>query len=546
MRPPARRPVRGLLSAAAAVLLAASLIQAVSVSAGAAADEPARFKVVRAQVFTVPGVGTVAIGMPSKRTVKMQRLDPSDGTWSRPEVIFNSGPRRTCGEINGATSPGGIALLIECDGSYSEDQAPTKTQALVSRDLETWAGHQVPGESYRPPGISPSGNYAVWAAYGGSDVYTWGADEGFRLPLRPVGNDYDTGDLAFLVDDHGTFTVAGVDNEAKGCVIGLYSRTLAGVTGHQQVDIAPGNPTGCSETGVYGSSSTRITGGPYVGRPGRWVVARPDESSPWALVARAPSQAPGLEEYRGPTSKTMYVEYSDVVGQPLLALGSPDRQHVTVQAYDDQAQTWGPTNVVYDHGFPGCVWDGSATARFAVHNLLLHCYPKRRASGHYPPRDGNFNPAPAHATTALLSIDGQTWKAFKMGARPVTSSPDRFLVAAGRATSTTIVSPKGFATVAAGAPGRCEAVVPIGQKRLLRLNATGGSKGFPTQLQRLTSSGWKTVHQIDLRAEGRCLRVGMADYGVPGTFYFEGTGYTRQLRIVRTEHGWRAQPTRGY
>ncbi len=541
-----RTRTRRLLAAGAAGLLTASLVQGVTVSAGAADTEPARYRVVKAQVFTVPGVGTVAVGMPDEREVMLQHRDQSDGTWSRPTLLFDSGSRRTCGEIDGITSPGGIALTIECDGSYSEDQAPTKSQALVSRDFQTWASHKIPGESYRQPGISPSGDYAVWMANGGSDVYTWGADEGFRLPVRPVGYDFDTGDLAFLVDDQGTSTVAGVDNAAPACVVGLYSRTLAGVGGHEQVDIAPGKTTGCTEMSVYGLSSTRITSGPFVDRPGRWLVARPDESSPWALVTRAPNQAPGLVEYRGSQSKTMYVNYSDVAGQPLLALGSPDRQRVTVQAYDDETQEWGPTRVIYDHGFPGCVWDSTSRVRYAVHNLLLHCYPKRRASGHYPPHDDNFNPAPRNATTALLSVDGVTWRSFRMGSHPVTAPPDRSLVAAGRTQSTTIASPEGFTTLAAGAPGRCEAVVPIGPKRLLRFNATPGSRGFPRELQRLTRSGWKTIHRIDRTYDGRCQQIGMADFGLPGTFYLESTGYNAPLRLVHDEHGWRAVSARGY
>jgi hypothetical protein len=539
-----RSRTRRLLALGAAGLLAGSLIQALGGSP-AAADAPAKYQVVRAQVFTAEGLGTVAVGMPTKRKVMIQHLR-SDGSWSPPRLIFNSGQQRTCGDIEGAASPGGIALSIECDASYHEENAPTKTQALVSRDLQTWVGHKVPGESYRRPGISPSGEYAVWAANGGSDVFTWGASEAFGLPLRPVGHDFDSGDLAFVVDNAGAFTVAGPDSANGRCVVGLYGRTLDGATTRQQVDIAPGAETGCTELSAYADSSTRITSGPYVDRPGRWVIGRSDESSPWTLLERAPNQAPGFEEYRGSSRRTMYAVFSDVTGQSLLALGSPDRRHVTVQAYDDQAQRWGPTRVIYDHGFPGCTWDSSAEGHYAVHNLLMHCYPTRRPSGDYPPHNDDYDPAPVNATTALLSIDGSTWRAFRMGSRPVTSAPDRSLVAAGRAKNTTIASRDGFTTVAAGAPGRCEAVVPIGPRRLLRLHATGGSKGFPTELQRLTPSGWKRVHRIDGRFHGRCQGVEMARFGLSGTFYFRATGETRPLRIVRTEHGWRAVSVRGY
>ena len=537
---------RALVAAAAVLSTVAGPAASLPAEAKPPPGSPAHYKVVRAQIYTVPGIGTVAVGMPTERKVMLQRRDPATGSWSAPALIFDSGRHRTCGDIEGATSPGGIALAIECDTSYFEEDPPTKTQALVSRDLKTWAGHKIPGESYRPPGISPSGTYAVWAANGGSDVFSWSAEDGFRLPLRPVGHDFDTGDLAFLVDDVGTSTVVGPDSADGRCVVGLYSRSLAGATTREQVDIAPGAETGCTEMSPYAVSSTQVTSGPYVGTPGRWVIGRPDESSPWTLLSRAPNQAPGLVEYRGSLAKTMYVLYSEVAGQPLVALGSPDRRRVLVQSYDDEAQSWGPTRMVYDHGFPGCTWDSTASVRYAVHNVLMHCYPKRRASGVYPPSDQDYNSAPVNATTALLSVDGKTWRSFRMGSHPVTSPPDRTLVAAGRATRTTIVSTAGFVTLAAGAPGRCEAVIPIGPRSLLRLSATPGSHGFPRALQRLTASGWKTVHRIDRKYGGRCQRIEMSRYGLSGTFYFQSTGNNRPLRIVRDSHGWRAVSVRGF
>lgn len=541
MRPRTRR----LLSAGAAALLATHLIPAVTVNAGAADTEPARYKVVKAQVFSVPGVGTVAVGMPNKREVMLQHRRPADSSWSRPQLLMDVGSRLTCGDIEGATSPGGIALSIECDRSYHEEDAPTKTQALVSRDLQTWADHQIPGESYRPPGISPSGQYAVWAANGGSDVFTWGAEEGFRLPLRSVGHDFDSGDLAFVVDDAGTFTVAGPDEANDLCVVGLYSRTLAGLAGRQQVDIAPGAEAGCTELAAYADSSTRITSGPYVDRPGRWVIGRADPTSPWRLLERAPNLAPGFHDYRGAPHRTMYAVYSEVAGGPLLALGSADRRRVTVQAYDDQAQRWSPTRVIYDHGFAGCTWGYSETTRFGIHSLVMHCYPKRRPDGRYPPVDDDYQRAPANSTTALLSVDGDQWNVVRMGSHPMTWSPDRSVVAAGRAQATTIGSTEGFTTLPVGAPGRCEAVVPIGPQQLLRLNSTATSRGFPSQLQRLAARGWRTIQRIRVPDTGRCQDVEQASWGPSGTFYFRATDGARPVRIVQDRSSWRAVLFRG-
>lgn len=540
-----RRRTRRLIAAGAVALLAGALVPALQLDAGAQQGTPAAYGFLRAQVFTAPGLGSIAVGMPNERTVKVQRLDPATGEWSRPEVLFE---RRgvTCGEIDGRTSPGGIALTLECDTPYYEDQAPTNSRAMVTTDLETWSSKRLPGESYRPPGISPSGSYAAWLA-SSQDVMTWSADDGFAIPLRPIGHDFDTGDLAVVVDDAGAVTVAGPDSADNRCVVGLYSSTLAGAATRSHVDIAPGANIGCTELAAYGESSTRISSGPYVGRAGHWLIGRDDASSPWRLLERAPNEAPGLEKYPGSPKRVMNALYSDVTARPLLSLGSPDRRRVTVQAYDVAAQAWGPARVVYDHGFPGCTWDFNASQRrYAVHSLVMHCYPERRPSGDYPPYDDDFRTLPARSTTALLSVDGQAWRAIAMGGHPVTSSLDRALVAAGRAHRTTVVSTGGFTEIEAGAPGRCEAVVPIGPRRLLRLNATRGSQGFPRELQRLTRTGWTTVHRIPPLGAGSCRRVVLSDFGVTGTFAFEARGSAKGLRIRQTDHGWRAVVVPGY
>lgn len=538
--------MRRLIAAGAAVLLAVTLVPALTEGAAAEQAAPARYKFLRAQVFTAPGLGTIAVGMPTERTVKVQRLDPGTGLWTRPRVLFEK-KGITCGEIEGRTSPGGVALTLECDSPYYEDQAPTHSRALVTSDLQAWSSKRIPGESYRPPGISPSGTYAVWAANGGSDVLTWSAAAGFANPLRPVGHDFDTGDLGYVVDDEGTVTVAGPDTAAGRCVIGLYSRTLDGRTSRQHVDIAPGTEIGCTELAAYGESSTRISSGPHVGRAGHWLIGRVDESSPWTLLERAPATAPGLVDYRGPARRVMGALDSNVPGQPLLSVGSPDRRRIAVQAYDEAAQAWGPTRVVYDHGFPGCTWGNGAGERtMAVHSLLMLCYPERRPSGDYPPFTDGYEPAPARSTRALLSGDGRTWRSIPMGIHPVTSSIDRTLVAAGRDRRTTIVSSAGFTEVPAGAPGRCEAVIPIGPERLLRLHAVPGSRGYPRQLQRLTSTGWKTVHLIPRLGTATCRRVMVSDFGVAGTFAFVASGSAKGLRVTRSGHGWRAVVTRGY
>ena len=42
------------------------------------------YRYLEAQVFTSPGLGSVAVGMPNKRTVKIQHLDPATGQLGLP------------------------------------------------------------------------------------------------------------------------------------------------------------------------------------------------------------------------------------------------------------------------------------------------------------------------------------------------------------------------------------------------------------------------------------------------------------------------------
>ncbi len=300
-------------------------------------------------------------------------------------------------------------------------------------------------------------------------------------------------------------------------MLGLHALDPAGTTSAQHVDLAPGAETGCTEMAVEGVSSTRVTNSRYAGRKGRWVVGRADEASPWALLARAPEDAPGLQTYGGSYERRMGLVFSDVTGQPLRALGSHDRRRVRVQTYDDAAQAWGPSRTVYDHGFPGCTWgEGPGSGSRPVHSLLMHCYPKRRGSGDYPARTRDYDPAPPRARRALLSADGARWRTIPVGARPVVPSLDRQQVAAPGRKVTTIVSPSGFARLRAAAPGRCEAVLPVGPRSLLRLDATRGSRGFPTRLQRWTGTRWRTVQRVKQIGPGRCRAVHHPSYGAPG------------------------------
>ncbi|MEJ7832724.1 MAG: hypothetical protein WKF79_07405 [Nocardioides sp.] len=407
MRPGTRR----VLAALAVATLTGGAVQALDAQPGSAGSrQPARYRHLPAQVFSVPGGGKVAVGAPTPRQVMIQHFDSGSGTWDRPSLLYSK-RGVTCGEIEGRASPGGVALLLECDTPYYEDQAPVESVGLVSTDLATWAKTVLPGEAYRGPGISPSGGHAVWLAGGG--FVTWSAADGFS-PSRDTTYDGDTSDPTAVVADDGTVTVAGPDvsdPEADRCMLGLHEVTPAGARSVAYVEFAPGAEPACYELNLQPDSSTRISNGSGPERAGRFVVGRPDESAPWALLERAPDQAPGLVAYRGPAARRMNAVFSDVPGQPLLSLGSADRRRVAVQAYDTGTQSWGAPRVVYDHGFPGCAWNIEIhSERTPVSHLLMQCYPKRRPGGDYPPRNDDFDVLPIDGGRVLLSADGVDWR----------------------------------------------------------------------------------------------------------------------------------------
>lgn len=530
-----------VIAALAAATLTGGAVQALDAQPGSAGSrEPARYRHLPAQVFSVPGGGKIAVGAPTPRTVMIQDFDAGSGTWDGPSRLY-SRTGVTCGEIDGRTSPGGVALLLECDAPYYEDQAPVESVALVSTDLSSWAKTVLPGEAYRAPGISPSGEHAVWLA--GQGFVTWSADDGFSR-LRATTYDGDTSDPTAVVADDGTVTVAGPDfpdPEADRCTLGLHEVTPAGATSVAYVDFAPGAEPGCYELDLQADSSTRISNGRGPERAGRFVVGRADESTPWALLERAPDQAPGLETYRGGLKRRMPAVFSDVPGQPLLSVGSADRRRIAVQAYDSTSQAWGPARVVYDHGFPGCTWSFEAGLEATkVHHLLMYCYPKRRASGDYPPRARDFTELPRAGGRVLLSVDGERWRSVRVGRRLVTEVPDGSLVAVPAPRRTLVASPEGVASVPVRATGRCDLLFPIGPRRLLRIDATADSRGWPSRLQRSTASGWKTIQRISVPERGACRTVFDVDYGAPSRFYFRGGAQTRALRIERSPTGWRA------
>ncbi|WP_121258832.1 hypothetical protein [Nocardioides ferulae] len=522
--------------AAATTALALGLTTAWTAVAGSGAasgeesatgDGPIRYRTIPTQVFDVPGTGRIAVGAPSLKRVMIQRQDAATGAWAEPEVLHQE-PGIECGALNGRTSGGGVALLLECDSNWSEDQAPAESVALVSQDLDTWARQTLPGEAYLSPGISPSGEHAVWLAGGHGDVVRWSAGTGFA-PLQSTTYDYDSGDPTAVVADDGTVTVLGAEPAAdrpRRCVIGVHGLDPDGAVTTDAVDPAPGHRLGCTELRMVGLSSTRVEG-VFWSPADTFVIGRDDETSPWRLVQVAPSHAPGLVEH-GFRPSTMHTVFSWARNGPMVAIGSPDGQRLKAQLYDAEAQVWGPPGVVYDHGSPDCRWAGTTGGALRpVHQLVMSCGP----SGH---------------TRALLSHDSVSWVSVPLRGKPLAVGRGGTPVAAPQARRTTVVSPSGVVRLPVGAPGRCEVVFPTGPDEVVRLHAGRGDRGWPSRLQAHDGERWRTIDRVRMPARGRCAEVDALMGEEPTEFQFRNGQRWVFVRVVRRGERWHAVRGNGY
>lgn len=500
---------------------------------------PIAYGYVQTQVFTAPGKGSIAVGMPNKNLVQIQLRPVGSSTWGKPRVLFDGKGRLTCGAIDGAASPGGIALTLECDRDYYPDQAPVHSQAVVSRNLTTFFRHELPGEAYQPPAISPDGVTAAWPAGGGDGFVRWRGKVGFSRLLTTTFKG-DGGAETIVADDAGTVTVMGAEFSRSGqCRFGVHAKPLRG---SEQVQVITGVDPGCTEGSLTTVDPLTVRGDDG-SRATTYVVSRPDTSSPWRLTTPRPVDGAGLVTYDGPPRKVIYQQDLDVVGKPLMVIGSPDRRRLMTQTYDPTTHAWSARRTVYDHGFAGCTGgdpSGEVTAR--VFLVELHCYAKKRADGVYPPHDGDFNASP-RARTLLVSVDGVSWTAAPIARRPYGVSGGSTLLAAPGPYASRIVSASGITRVPVTTGGRCDFVFPVSPTRLLRLH--GGPKAaWPQRVQLSTAHGWRTVSTIRMPRKGRCQRVFDTQYLRPTLFTLVGRGTDVALTVRKGgPHGWRVVRT---
>lgn len=485
-------------------------------------------------VLPLPDGRKIAVGTPDLERVLIQRYSPTTKRWSKPSLLFRKDGLE-CGAISGKASAGGVALLLECDPGWSDDQAPAHSHALASRDTVTWSRKQLPGEAYTEPGISPDGRRAVWLAGGIGNYVTWRLGHGFTRGSMPY--DDDAGGRTAVVDDRGQVTLAGTGQDDQGrCGLGFFTRTPSGVR-EQFLDPAPGKEFGCTELGVDNIDVNTLRVG-FGSRATTFRIARPDADSPFAVTQIAPSVAPGLVEYPHRPRRTMDTRFSAAQGLPLVAVGSPDRSRIRVQRYDVRAERWLAPVTVYDHGFGGCTWGDfdSAAETWSVLAVDITCYPKRSADGTYPPSGQYGLPAPRGGHIVLLNT-GQSWRRAFLGAHPLGVGGGGARVAVPTPGRVVVASKYGVIRLPVRATGRCDVVFPIGRRTVLRVTDTGGNNGWPTALQRSTPSGWKTIQRLRLTRPGPCRRAIQSEFSGP-RFYLDGRVDQVPVKFVRRGAGW--------
>jgi hypothetical protein len=447
------------------------------------------------------------------RVVLARRHDAATGTWGpRQEVLRRK--HLFCGSVDARTAGGAVAVLAECDRySYSEDQAPTSSVALLSADTVTWASYDLEGEAYEEPGISPDGSRAVWPLHEG---YVTAGPEGFtRHRLETRNQEYTA--TATITDEAQVSYLYGTASGRGSCAIVVLIRTGDAAPVRQEVPLAEG----CGDTGFVNVDSDTTLYGDVSDPARRTVVSRADAASPWAVTAIAPASAPGLAR----TSQRFPAAFFTAPGLPLLALGSADRRTVRAQAYDALTQSWGPP-VVAHTASRTCQWGDIGTARpTAVLLADLRCGTRH---------------------VVLTTADGRAWQALPSGRHTYGLSPDgAYAAVPGRSRTWVVSAERGVVTLPIGVTGPCDVVVPDGPDAAVLLAARGRDHGWPTTLRHSSTTGWRRLSHTHLPTFGTdCRRVDPQLHDLPYRFWVSGGIHGYGVRVVQRDGEWRALRSR--
>lgn len=449
------------------------------------------------------------------RAVRSRRRDSATGAWGDPRTVL----RRSnlfCGAVDVRTANGAVAVTALCDrGGYSEDTAPTSSQALWSADTLSWSSYELEGEAYEEPGISPDGVNAVWPERGGYVVRTAAGFGRHRLDAR--GQEYTT--TATITDAEQVSYLYGAQRGGR-CRIVILSRTGDATPIRQELPLADA----CSDSGFENLDADTAWFGDLTGPASRSTIARADATSPWAVTQVAPASAPGLVR----VDRRLHTDFFTAPGLPLIALASAGGRRIRAQLYDPDDQIWGSSSIVHDAGAGRrCTWGDNWVARpLAVLAATLTC--------------GGRN-------VVLTTRDGSSWQALRMGDHPYGLSPDGTYVAVPGRTRTHVISPElGVVSLPGGVTGRCDVVVPDGPDAAVLLTAAGRNRGWPTVLQRSSPAGWTRLSRTTLPRIGtRCSRARSSFYDLPYRFeVFGGRDQGYAVRIVERDGVWTVRRSR--
>src|SRR4029078_10706831 len=89
--------------------------------------------------------------------------------------------------------------------------------------------------------------------------------------------------------------------------------------------------------------------GDVSGQPGTEFALSRTSAGPgeWVLTTRPPIAAPGLVVYPDDPAQAIWNQVASNTTGNLVAMGSPDRQHITTQRYDRARQRWTSSRTVH-------------------------------------------------------------------------------------------------------------------------------------------------------------------------------------------------------
>jgi hypothetical protein len=285
----------------------------------------------------VETVGDVRFSLPTPHRVVVERRT-ADG-WGQPQVVFED-VGRECGAVHALVAGATVAATVDCDEHYAVDQAPTRSVALVVTDRLGWSHRDLDGEAAGTPGLSPGGGHAVWPQDGG--LLTWDGDRFGATSVSPDEAQVVT------VDDRGAVVAIGVGMSRGECAV------LIDVDGKRSaLPVARAGSINCEEVGLALATPSEIRGD-VSGQPGTGFVVRHTSADAWRVSSRPALDAPGLERYPDDPARAIWNQVTANTRGDLVAMGSPDRQHITAQRYDGDRRRWTPPEVVHDAGAPVC------------------------------------------------------------------------------------------------------------------------------------------------------------------------------------------------